>query len=286
MDLVPEKQINCLDKGHVTLIDVMPRIAPEGQTADYAIVQAARTSYGDGTKTIDEDVGLIRYLLRHAHTTPFEMIEFKFFVKMPIFVCRQWARHRMSSTNEYSGRYSVMKDEFYFPELTNIRQQSQTNKQGGDIPIDSENAQIFSENLKQISENSYSQYENAMNRKIAREQARMLLPVNNYTQLYWKIDLHNLLHFLSLRCESHAQQEIRVFADAVLKLIAPIVPVTIQAWNDYHDRRGAIKLTRLEVEALRNYLTTLNLQAPKIESENKRENAEWREKVQKLGFKL
>jgi len=114
----------------------------------------------------------------------------------------------------------------------------------------------------------------------------MLLPVNNYTQLYWKIDLHNLLHFLSLRCESHAQQEIRVFADAVLKLIAPIVPVTIQAWNDYHDRRGAIKLTRLEVEALRNYLTTLNLQAPKIESENKRENAEWREKVQKLGFKL
>lgn len=286
MDLVPEKQINCLDKGHVTLIDVMPRIAPEGQTADYAIVQAARTSYGDGTKTIDEDVGLIRYLLRHAHTTPFEMIEFKFFVKMPIFVCRQWARHRMSSTNEYSGRYSVMKDEFYFPELTNIRQQSQTNKQGGDIPIDSENAQIFSENLKQISENSYSQYENAMNSKIAREQARMLLPVNNYTQLYWKIDLHNLLHFLSLRCESHAQQEIRVFADAVLKLIAPIVPVTIQAWNDYHDRRGAIKLTRLEVEALRNYLTTLNLQAPKIESENKRENAEWREKVQKLGFKL
>lgn len=285
MNLVPEKKINCLDKGHVTLIDCMPRLAPEGRTADYAIVQAARTSYGDGTKAINEDVNLIRYLLRHSHTTPIEMIEFKFFIQMPIFVCRQWARHRMSSTNEYSGRYSIMKDEFYIPEKNNVRQQSKTNKQGGDIPVEFTTAETFIADVNQMCDDAYTSYERAMQSGISREQSRMLLPVNNYTQLYWKIDLHNLLHFLSLRCDHHAQQEIRVFADAILSLITPIVPVTVQAWNDYHERRGALKLTRLEIEAIQKCLSGLNLTIPFIESENKGENSEWREKAQKLGFK-
>jgi thymidylate synthase (FAD) len=282
MDLVPEKKINCLDKGYVALVDVMPRIAPEGQTADYAIVQAARTSYGDGTKAINEDIGLIRYLLRHNHTTPIEMIEFKFLIRMPIFVCRQWIRHRTANVNEYSGRYSVMKDDFYYPEPTNVRQQSKTNKQGGDQPIDFTDAQNFIGKINQICEDAYSAYEDAMSKGVSREQARMFLPVTNYTELYWKIDLHNLLHFLSLRCDSHAQQEIRVFGEAILKLITPIVPITIQAWNDYHVMRGAMKLTRLEVEAIKKTLSGLKVSL--IDTNNKREQEEWIEKLTQLGM--
>lgn len=283
---VENLQINCLDKGFVKLVDAMPRLVP-GTTADYAIVQAARVSYGDGTKSVNEDRGLIRYLLRHTHTTPFEMVEFKFHCKMPIFVARQWIRHRTANVNEYSGRYSVMKDEFYFPDLDNIRQQSKSNKQGGDTQIDPKDAQGYLDVLNEMCDKAYATYMDANEKGVAREQSRMILPVNNYTEWYWKIDLHNLFHFLGLRCDKHAQWEIRVFAEAMLKLIEPIVPVAVEAWNDYHDHRGAVKLTRLEIEALYRYVGwNVEQCAPQIESDNKRERAEWIEKAKKFGLRV
>lgn len=277
-------QINCLDKGFVKLVDAMPRLVP-GTTADFAIVQAARVSYGDGTKSVSEDRGLIRYLLRHTHTTPFEMVEFKFHCKMPIFVARQWIRHRTANVNEYSGRYSVMKDEFYIPDLDNIRQQSKTNKQGGDQQMSTMDAQGFLDVLNETCDKAYATYQEYIEKGVAREQSRMILPVNNYTEWYWKIDLHNLFHFLGLRCDKHAQMEIRVFADAMLKLIEPIVPVAVEAWNDYHDHRGAIKLTRLEIEALQRYVGwNVEGHAPPLESDNSREQAEWAEKAKLFGL--
>jgi thymidylate synthase (FAD) len=287
MDSIQQKTIECLDKGHVTLIDVMPRIVPEGKTADYAIVQAARVSYGDGTKTVNEDRGLIRYLLRHSHTTPIEMIEFKFALKMPIFVCRQWARHRMSSTNEISARYSILKDEFYLPDANELRKQSSVNKQGSDGIVNDITASYCAKKIEEDSEITYSFYEYMVKGEIAREQARMVLPLNIYTEFYWKIDLHNLLHFLALRCDKHAQKEIRVFADAILCLLKQVVPITIEAWEDYHPMRGAMKLTRLEVETIKKFMTENGWQspAPAIDSDNKREQAEWLEKAALLGIK-
>ena len=279
---VSEKTIKCLDKGHVTILDVMPRLVPDDRkTADYAIVQAARVSYGDGTKTINEDRGLIRYLLRQKHTTPFEMIEIKFNVKMPIFIARQMVRHRTANINEYSGRYSMMKDEFYKPEIENVRQQSSVNKQGSGESINEVDASNFIEKIDSICNQSYEEYEKAIQNGVAREQARMLLPVNLYTEWYWKVDLHNLLHFLALRCDAHAQWEIRVFANAMLELIKPIVPWAVEAWEDYHEHRGAIRLTRLEVEALAKMLQGVGIQS--IDPENKRERDEWVSKAIKLG---
>jgi len=281
---VDSLQINCLDKGFVKLVDAMPRLVP-GTTADFAIVQAARVSYGDGTKSVSEDRGLIRYLLRHTHTTPFEMVEFKFHCKMPIFVARQWIRHRTANVNEYSGRYSVMKDEFYIPDIDNIRQQSKTNKQGGDQQMSTMDAQGFLDVLNETCDKAYVTYQEYIEKGVAREQSRMILPVNNYTEWYWKIDLHNLFHFLGLRCDKHAQMEIRVFAEAMLKLIEPIVPVAVEAWNDYHDYRGAIKLTRLEIEALQRYVGwNVEGHAPPLESDNSREQAEWAEKAKLFGL--
>lgn len=278
-------EIKCLDKGFVRLVDSMPRIIPDNQTsADYAIAQSARVSYGDGTKTVNEDEGLIRYLMRHKHTTPFEMIEFKFHIKAPIFVARQWLRHRTANVNEYSGRYSVMKDEFYIPSLDNIRKQSKSNKQGSEGALEETDAQGFLNALNEMCEKSYQTYFDYNEKGVAREQSRMILPVNNYTEWYWKIDLHNLFHFLALRSDSHAQWEIRVFSDAMIDLITPIVPISVQAWNDYHENRGAVKLTRLEIEALRNMLQESNFNVPLLDTQNKREQAEWVEKAKKLGL--
>lgn len=284
MDLVPEKQINCLDYGHVRLIDLMPRICPEDKTADFAIVQAARVSYGDGTKSVSQDNDLVRYLMRHNHNTPLEMVVFKFHCKMPIFVARQWIRHRMCSVNEISARYSIMKDEFYKPDSDNIRFQSAINKQGSEGVVEEVNSQDFLNNLNDLCEKSYQSYEDALNKGVSREQARMQLPVNLYTEWYWKIDLHNLLHFLALRCDHHAQLEIRVFAEAILKLISPVVPNVVNAWNDYHDHRGAMKLTKLELEAIKASLAGQSV--ANIQSENKGERREWLEKVEKLGLKI
>jgi thymidylate synthase (FAD) len=293
LENIDNKVVKCLDHGHVTLVDAMPRLVPvDRKTADYAIVQAARVSYGDGTKTINEDRGLIRYLMRHMHTTPFEMIEFKFHCKMPLFVARQWIRHRTANVNEYSGRYSVMKDEFYIPEQKNLKKQSQLNKQGGDESFT--DATQFLDSLNSFCDTAYESYEKVLASGLSREQARMILPVNNYTEWYWKIDLHNLFHFLALRCDSHAQWEIRVFADAILNLIQPIVPIAVEAWNDYHDHRSALKLTRLEIESLKNYIQSLQsslLSAdkivpslPELNSNNKREKEEWLLKSQKFGI--
>ena len=261
------------DHGLVALIDVMPRMVPAGKTADFAIVQAARVSYGQGTKQVNEDRGLIRYLARHHHTTPFEMIEFKFHHVMPVFVARQWIRHRTANVNEYSARYSVVRDRFYHPTLEYVRKQSTVNRQGGEEPIDTVTAQEFLSWLDTV-ESGYQEYQKLIDKGLARELARIGLPVNVYTEWYWKIDLHNLFHFLSLRMDAHAQQEIRDFAVAMFALVRPIVPIAAEAFLDY--QLGGMRLTRLEIEAIRA--------GKPLTSENKRENAEWDAKKLRLGL--
>jgi thymidylate synthase (FAD) len=260
------------DHGLVALVDVMPRLVPAGKTADFAIVQAARVSYGQGTKQVNEDRGLIRYLARHRHTTPFEMVEFKFHHRMPIFVARQWIRHRTASVNEYSARYSVVPDRFYHPPLDNVRKQSKTNRQGGEEPMDEATASDFLAYLDKA-EALYTDYQQLIDKGVSRELARIGLPVSAYTEWYWKIDLHNLFHFLSLRMDAHAQQEIRDYAIAMFALVQPIVPIAAEAFLDY--QLGAMHLTRLEIEALRT--------GEPIRTENKRETAEWEEKRRRLG---
>ena len=261
------------DHGFVALVDAMPRLVPEGQTADSAIVQAARVSYGDGTKKVNEDRGLIRYLLRHRHTTPFEMVEFKFHVAMPIFIARQWIRHRTANVNEYSARYSIVQDRFYRPSIENVRKQSTTNRQGGDEPIEVGTAEDFLK-LLEDSEALYERYLGLTEQGVAREIARAALPVSVYTEWYWKCDLHNILHFLSLRMDPHAQIEIQDYATAMYDLIRGIVPVTCEAFEDY--KTGAMQLTRLEIESIRS--------GKPLESDNKRERAEWDEKRKRLGL--
>ncbi len=220
------KEIKCLDKGFVRLIDIMGD--------DAAIVQAARVSYGKGTKTVNEDRGLIRYLMRQKHTSPFEMVEFKFHVKLPIFIARQWIRHRTANVNEYSGRYSEMKDEFYLPEPEQIRKQSIENKQGRSeekLPKDSVDKVIGI--LKSNTDSSYSEYIEMLDMGLAREIARINLPLSNYTEWYWKIDLQNLFHFLKLRLDPHAQYEIRVFGEAIAEIVKSAVPIAWEAFEDY-----------------------------------------------------
>jgi thymidylate synthase (FAD) len=266
-------EVKVHEHGLVALLDVMPRFAPVGKNADFAIVQAARVSYGHGTKQVNEDRGLIRYLARHRHTTPFEMVEFKFHHVMPIFVARQWIRHRTANVNEYSARYSVVKDRFYRPSLESLRQQSTTNRQGGDEQVDSLTADEFYRYLDAV-EAHYADYQKMLDEGVARELARIGLPLNVYTEWYWKIDLHNLLHFLSLRMDPHAQQEIRDFANAMFALIQPIVPIAAEAFLDYNFH--ALRLSRLEIEALRT--------GQPLATDNKRELAEWEEKKRLLGL--
>jgi thymidylate synthase (FAD) len=261
------------DHGLVSLVDVMPRMAPAGKTADFAIVQAARVSYGAGTKQVNEDRGLIRYLARHRHSTPFEMVEFKFHHVMPIFVARQWIRHRTANVNEYSARYSIVKDRFYHPTPDNVRKQSASNRQGGEEPADPATAQEFLAYLDRV-EKDYEQYQAFIDKGVAREIARIALPASVYTEWYWKIDLHNLFHFLSLRMDPHAQQEIRDYANAMFALIQPIVPIAAEAFVDY--RLDSMHLTRLEIEAIRS--------GQPLATENKRETAEWETKKKQLGL--
>jgi thymidylate synthase (FAD) len=271
MDGAARWEIKVHDHGMVALVDVMPRLAPEGKTADFAIVQAARVSYGEGTKQVNEDRGLIRYLARHRHTTPFEMVEFKFHHVMPIFVARQWIRHRTANVNEYSARYSVVRDRFYKPDPANVRTQSAANRQGSAEPADQLTAEEFCKWLDDV-EKQYERYEHFIDKGIARELARIALPVNVYTEWYWKIDLHNLWHFLSLRMDAHAQQEIRDYATAMFELVQPIVPIAAEAFLDYN--LHSMHLTRLEIEALRT--------GKPLETLNKRELAEWEAKKKKL----
>lgn len=266
-------EVRVHEHGLVALVDAMPRLVPVGQTADFAIVQAARVSYGAGTKRVNEDRGLIRYLARHRHTTPFEMVEFKFHCVMPIFIARQWIRHRTANVNEYSARYSVVPDRFYHPSIENVRQQSQSNRQGGEEPIDEMTAAEYLQYLDQV-ESHYGDYERLLEKGVSRELARIGLPLSVYTEWYWKCDLHNIFHFLSLRMDSHAQQEIRDFATAMFALIQPIVPIASEAFLDYNFE--AMHLTRLEIEAIRS--------GQPLDTTNKREAAEWEEKKKRLGI--
>jgi thymidylate synthase (FAD) len=234
-----------LDHGFVRVVDYMGD--------DAAIVQAARVSYGRGTKQVSQDEGLIRYLMRHRHSTPFEMCEIKFHVKLPIFVARQWIRHRTANVNEYSARYSVLDREFYVPAPEQLAAQASTNRQGrGDVLEGAEAARALRW-LREDAMQAFDHYETMLNEDetaadydpegqgLARELARMNLPLSTYTQWYWKCDLHNLFHFLSLRADPHAQYEIRVFADAILDMVRRWVPLACQAFEDY--RLGAVELS-------------------------------------------
>lgn len=285
MDGASRLEIKVLDHGFVALVDAMPRLVPEGQTADAAIVQAARVSYGQGTKAVSEDRGLIRYLLRHRHTTPFEMVEFKFHIAMPIFIARQWIRHRTANVNEYSARYSIVPDRFYTPTIDAIRKQSKNNRQGGEETFaadanadDAKTASAFLEYLGDA-EALYAKYLKLTEAGVSRELARMGLPVNVYTEWYWKCDLHNILRFLSLRMDSHAQLEIRAFANAMFALLEPIVPVTMEAFRDYD--LSAVSLTGPEVAAIR---AAAGGKVGEIASTNSRERAEWSDKRARLGL--
>jgi thymidylate synthase (FAD) len=272
------REIACLDKGFVRLVDYMG--------SDAAIVQAARVSYGTGTKQVNEDRGLIRYLMRHAHSTPFEMVEFKFHVKLPVFVARQWIRHRTANVNEYSGRYSVMKDEFYVPAPEQTRFQSATNKQGraDEGFSDGEAAHILAV-MSAAQKEAYAEYEELLEKNLAREIARINLPMSLYTEWYWKIDLHNLFHFLRLRMDAHAQYEIRVYAEAMARLVRDVVPLAYEAFEDY--ALNAVRLTAPELQAMKLLLeqvgeTALSDDALAACGLSKREMAEFRAKVARM----
>jgi len=245
-----------LDHGFVRVIDYMGD--------DAAIVQAARVSYGRGTKKVSEDAGLIRYLICHRHSTPFEMCEIKFHVKLPIFVARQWIRHRTANVNEYSARYSILDREFYIPEAEHLAAQSRANHQGrGDVLEGAEAAHVL-DLLREDATRNYDHYAEMLNEDgtgavvdptrqgLARELARMNLTLNTYTQWYWKTNLHNLFHFLSLRADSHAQYEIRVYADAMLVMTEAWVPIAAAAFRDY--RLGAVTLSAQMVAVLKRML--------------------------------
>ena len=271
--------INVLDHGFVRVIDYMGD--------DSAIVQSARVSYGKGTKKISNDQGLIKYLMRHRHSTPFEMCEIKFHIKLPIFIARQWIRHRTANVNEYSARYSILDKEFYIPSIENIASQSIINNQGRGEVLSSEEASNVISILKADAEQTYANYESLLNESseggvldenksgIARELARMNLTLNTYTQWYWKIDLNNLLHFLALRADDHAQYEIKVYADAMLDIVKKWVPITYSAFDDY--RVGGTELSAKEVNFLRKLFKG---EKPSFEEEgiSKREWAELQKK--------
>ena len=246
-----------LDHGFVRVVDYMGD--------DQAIVQAARVSYGKGTTRVSEDRGLIRYLMRHRHSTPFEMCEIKLHVKLPMFIARQWIRHRTASINEYSARYSVLDKEFYIPKEKDLAVQSKSNKQGrGDTlsAKDSEEALFL---LKRDAEKSYETYEYLLNESqegevldnnrdgLSRELARINLTLNTYTQWYWKTNLHNLMNFIFLRADSHAQYEIRVYADIIYKIMESWVPITAEAFKSY--RSGSVELSAEAIEVIKLMLS-------------------------------
>ena len=265
----------CLDHGFVRLVDVMGD--------DSSIVPAARVSYGKGTRKRSDDRGLIRYLMRHSHTTPFEMVEFKFHVKLPIFVARQWIRHRTANVNEYSARYSVMEDEFYLPPADKINYQSATNKQGrGPEAPPEELRERFRKVLETTQRQSYEEYQSFIGENLTRELARIHLPLSIYTQWYWKIDLHNLFHFLRLRVDQHAQYEIRVYAKAMAEIVKSVTPLAYEAFEDY--TLNAIKLTKPELKLLEPLLAGFEIDETKAAEcgLSKREVRELAEKLKKL----
>jgi thymidylate synthase (FAD) len=256
---------------------------------DAAVVQAARVSYGRGTKRVSEDAGLINYLMRHRHTTPFEMCEIKYHVKLPIFVARQWIRHRTANVNEYSARYSILDKEFYIPAPAQLAAQSRANRQGRGDVLEGKEAQQVLAWLREDAERNYAHYAEMLNENdkgeavdpgrqgLARELARMNLTLNTYTQWYWKIDLYNLMHFLSLRADAHAQYEIRVYAEAMLETLKRWVPLTFEAFLRY--RMGGAALSREGLEVVKRMLA-----GEKVTREGSGLSArEWRELMEVLG---
>jgi len=264
--------IKCLDHGFVRLVDVMGD--------DSSIVQAARVSYGKGTKSVNEDRALIRHLMRHRHTSPFEMVAFKFHVKLPIFVARQWIRHRTANVNEYSGRYSEMRDEFYTPEPEQIRHQSAVNKQGrSNVQLPNETAQAIADMFVKTQKNLFDEYSWTLQQDTAREIARINLPLSTYTEWYWKIDLHNLFHFLRLRLAPDAQYEIRVYGEAIGSIIKPIVPLAYEAFEDF--TLNSMTFSSKELAYLRDILGNFDIDslADTKELLSKSELREFKEKL-------
>jgi thymidylate synthase (FAD) len=270
-----------LDHGFVRVIDYMGD--------DAAIVQAARVSYGRGTKKVREDAGLIRYLMRHRHTTPFEMCEIKYHVKLPVFVARQWIRHRTANVNEYSARYSILDREFYIPAPQHLAAQSDVNRQGRGDVLGGPEAQRVLELLKDDAQRNYDHYVEMLNERedgtvidegksgLARELARMNLTLNVYTQWYWKTDLHNLFHFLSLRADAHAQYEIRAYAEAMLETTRRWVPAAHEAFMDY--RMGGFALSAKALAAVKKMLAGETVTAESAGMSAR----EWRELMAALG---
>ncbi len=281
MEEILYRPLPVLDHGFVRVIDYMGD--------DAAIVQAARVSYGKGTKQSRDDAGLIRYLMRNWHTSPFEMCEIKLHVKLPIFVARQWIRHRTANVNEYSARYSLLDREFYVPAREQLAAQSTSNRQGRGEALSGEEADWVLRVLREDAERAHAHYEEMLNQRtdgstidparrgLARELARMNLSLNFYTQWYWKIDLHNLMHFLRLRADAHAQWEIRAYAEVLLGILERWVPATYQAFVDY--RLGAVSLSKPAVEVVRRLLA-----GEDVDRESSGLSArEWRELMAVLG---
>ena len=260
------KPFKVLDHGFVRVIDYMGD--------DASIVQAARVSYGKGTKKLNQDRNLINYLLSHKHTTPFEMNEIKFHIKLPIFVARQWIRHRTANVNEYSARYSILDNEFYIPKNQDIKPQSKQNNQGREGDLDNELRKEYVTQIRDNSQNNFSLYHNLLNSSekgeviddqkigIARELARMVLPLNAYTQWYWKIDLHNLMHFLALRFDPHAQYEIRVYAKIMTDILKKWVPLTYEAF--IRNKVGSLTLSSDAVNYLQSKLNDKSFDESKV----------------------
>jgi len=272
-----------LDHGFVRVVDYMGD--------DASIVQAARVSYGKGTKKISTDSGLIKYLMRHRHSTPFEMCEIKYHIKLPIFVARQWIRHRTANVNEYSARYSILDKEFYLPSKENLAAQSSSNRQGRDEVINGKQADNILNILRKDAEQTYSNYELMLNEKydgsivnennkgLARELARMNLTLNTYTQWYWKTDLLNLLNFLSLRADSHAQYEIRAYADVMIDSLKRWVPTAFEAFMDY-------RVGGMELSAKGKLIIQKMLRGESYDFKtSKLSKREWNELMESFGFK-
>ncbi len=269
--------IPVLDHGFVRVIDYMGD--------DAAVVQAARVSYGRGTRKVSEDSGLIRYLMRHRHSTPFEMCEIKYHVKLPIFVARQWIRHRTANVNEISARYSILDREFYLPAPEHLAAQSAINRQGRGDLLEGDEATHVLDLLRDDATRTYDNYAWMLNeqaadparRGLARELARMNLTLNTYTQWYWKADLHNLLSFLSLRADPHAQFEIRAYAETMLETVRAWVPATYDAFQDY--RLGAATLSAAMLDVVRRMLAG----EPVAQPDSKLSKREWTELMTTLG---
>ena len=269
------KPLPVLDHGFVRIIDYMGD--------DAAIVQAARVSYGKGTTKVSDDAGLLNYLLRHRHSTPFEMCEIKYHIKLPIFIARQWIRHRTANVNEYSARYSVLDREFYIPDQVNLATQSKSNRQGRGEVLEGKEAAAVLDLLRDDAENNYNHYVEMLNEDesghiidetrdgLSRELARMNLTLNTYTQWYWKIDLHNLLHFLSLRADEHAQYEIRVYAEAIMETVKRWCPITYNAFIDH--RINSVTLSGKAIQVIKKMIDGISID----QEESGLSKREWRE---------